>query len=466
VGVAVSGGADSVALLLLLEELRETLGVTLLVLHFNHQLRGTESDGDERFVSELAAQRGFELIAGRGDVAAAAGSSGANLEEAARQLRYEFLKGIVASGRATRVAVAHTADDQAETVLAHIFRGTGLAGLAAIYPAVGSVVRPLLDVRRAELRGYLAGRGQSWREDATNRDVKRLRARIRERLLPLLESEFQPAVVPHLAELARRAREDEAFWSVLVEERFRVLVSKQEEGWAVGIADLLTPLHLEVGGASPARPLEALSRRLVRRLYAAVKGDRRQLTAPHVEQVLSLATESTSGHRVQLPGGIEVERSFNRLVFRRAPEAGAAREQGTVRGVAAYEIDVELSRETPARVSVPAIQRRFELKVVDWPPASSDTTILAEALDADLVRPPIVLRSWRPGDAYRPRGCRRVHKLKKLLLERRVVLRERAGWPVLTSAGQVVWARGLPPAEEFAARAGTRAGLLIAEEQL
>jgi tRNA(Ile)-lysidine synthase len=472
VGVAVSGGADSVALLLLLEELREPLGITLLVLHFNHQLRGAESDGDERFVAGLAAERGLEFVAGREDVGAAARRPGTNLEEVARQLRYLFLEGVVASARATRVAVAHTADDQAETVLAHIIRGTGPAGLAAIYPVAGNVIRPLLEIRRQELRDFLAARGQGWREDVTNRDVRRLRARIRQSLLPLLESEFQPAVVTHLAELATRAREDEAFWAALVEECFRALVSKEEEGWSIRIPDLLAPMRwglapsLEAGSASAAGPLAALSRRLVRRLYAAAKGDRRQLTARHVEQVVLLATASTSGRRVHLPGGVVVERGFDLLLFRRLESPGAQVPRGTAAASPAYEIEVELRREAPATVTVASIGRRFELKVVDWPPPGSDTSILAEALDADLVCPPIVLRSWRPGDAYRPRGFRRVHKLKRLLLERRVALRERAGWPVLTSAGRLVWARGLPPAEEFAARAGTRAGLLIAEEQI
>jgi tRNA(Ile)-lysidine synthase len=437
------------------------------VLHFNHQLRGAESDADESFVAGLAAQRGLDFHSGRADVAAAA-RRGVNLEEAARQHRYAFLEDAVATGRATRVAVGHTADDQAETVLAHILRGTGLAGLAAIHPLAGCIVRPLLDVRRSELRNYLTARGQAWREDVTNRDTLRLRARIRERLLPLLETEFQPEAVSHLTGLAARAREEEAFWAALVEDRFVALVSKKEEGWEVRVAGLLHPFPaFEAGGS-------ALARRLVRRLYAAAKGDRRQLTAAHVEQVLRLATESTSGHRVPLPGGVEVERSFDRLLFRRLPPGNSRRAASHDGSLRAFEVAVVTEGEhwplstghCPLSFSVPAIQRRFELKVIDWPPATSETSILAGALDADLVRPPLILRSWRPGDAYRPRGCRRVHKLKKLLLERRVAVRDRPGWPVLTSGGRVVWARAMPPAEEFAARAGTRAGLLIFEETL
>src|ERR1700756_958364 len=176
--VAVSGGADSVALLLLLVDLQKELGVVLSVAHFNHKLRGKDSDKDERFVAKLAAKYGLVFHSGQLDVGAKAKRDKANLEDTARRTRYEFLEGLVQSGHVDKVAVAHTADDQAETVLAHILRGTGLAGLGGIHPMVGHVVRPLLGVRRAELRAYLRSKRQTWREDATNRDMTKMRARI------------------------------------------------------------------------------------------------------------------------------------------------------------------------------------------------------------------------------------------------------------------------------------------------
>ena len=138
-----------------------------------------------------------------------------NLEDAARRARYGFFAQLVEDGSVTRVAVAHTADDQAETVLAHILRGTGLAGLGGIHPVAGHIVRPLLQTRRAELRAYLRSKKQTWREDATNQDTARTRARIRKKLLPLLEREFQTRVVEHLASLAKLARADEQFLHAL-----------------------------------------------------------------------------------------------------------------------------------------------------------------------------------------------------------------------------------------------------------
>src|SRR5215510_15149102 len=150
--VAVSGGADSVALLLLLLELREKLGIVLSVVHFNHQLRGKASATDEKFVAMLAAKHKLEFHSTSADVAKQAKKEQANLEDAARRARYDYFRSLIDSGVCTHIAVAHTADDQAETVLAHILRGTGLAGLGGIHPMAGPVVRPLLTFRRSELR--------------------------------------------------------------------------------------------------------------------------------------------------------------------------------------------------------------------------------------------------------------------------------------------------------------------------
>ncbi len=199
------------ALLLLLLGLREKLGVVLSVVHFNHKLRGKASDADEQFVGKLAAKHGLEFHTASIHVAKKAKKERANLEETARRARYDYFRSLVESDALTRIAVAHTADDQAETVLAHILRGTGLTGLGGIHPVAGPIIRPLLRIRRGELRVYLRAKEQKWREDATNRDTTRTRARIRRKLLPLLEKQFQPAIVEHLTILADLAREDEAF---------------------------------------------------------------------------------------------------------------------------------------------------------------------------------------------------------------------------------------------------------------
>lgn len=476
VGLGVSGGADSVALFRIFTGLRAELGVTIFVLHFHHQLRGAEADEDERFVKALARELGVEFESGRADVAAQAKLNGWNLEDAARRLRYQFFSSAAAVRRLDSIAVAHTADDQAETVLSHLLRGTGLAGLAGIYPVAGRIVRPLLELRRAELRDYLSSIGQSWREDRTNQDTSRTRARIRHELIPVLERNFDAAAVTRLARLAAHAREDEVFWRALEDERFRTLATRESPGGiSVTASDLLSPLALLISGETgtakkrtPAAPATmALTRRLVRRIYAELRGSREQLTARHVEAVLDLATRSQSGARLHLPG-VVVERNFDRLCFAHAPaEAADEREarNSTANGEFAYSVPRPANLKGIS-VMVTEIRRRFDLKMIDWPPVESDTVTGRGALDFDRVQWPLVLRNWRPGDSYRPQGSRRVRKLKRLLLESRVPRKARGSWPVLASQGRVIWASGYPVAAEVAASRATQIGLVIGEEEV
>ncbi len=474
IGVAVSGGADSVALLRLLQNIRQDLGITLLVVHFDHKLRGEDSAADAQFVKDLARELNLEFVATSEDVAASAALQGWNLEDAARRLRYAFFERVCAAGEATRIAVAHTARDQAETVLAHLIRGTGPSGLAGIYPAVGSVIRPLLEIQRQDLRDYLKSLHQPWREDATNRDTKRLRARIREQLIPMLEENFAPTIVGHLGDLARLSREQELFWSTIVEDRFRAHAHTTGDTTAIGGKDLLSPIELNFApsqsspapNASDTTPLRALTEGLIRRLYQSVRGDRKDLTAEHVEQVIRLATSQSSGRHLELPGGVIVERSFDQLIFSRGDLSKLLRANETCAQPEAYNYHVSLPSCGAAVVSVPELGSCFRLKVIDWTLQPSDTKSAGQALDADLLRGSLILRNWRPGDAYRPRGRRHIQKLKQMFLNDRVPGRERGLWPVLECEGRVVWTRGMLPASDFCAQEHTLLGVSIEEHPL
>lgn len=467
VGVAVSGGSDSVALLRILHALREQQGILLSAVHFNHGLRGADSDEDERFVAELAAQLGLPLISGREDVAAVSRAKRWNLEDAARRLRYGFFASLLAEGRIDLVAVGHTADDQAETVLARLARGTAPAGLSAIYPVKGHVVRPFIDVRRAELRDHMTSLGQRWREDATNYDSSRLRSRLRQRVLPMLEGEIQPAIVRNLGRLATLSREDEAFWRALTAGLLEGSLRQEGGRICIHCGDLLGPKSLPNAALSGEARL-AIARRLVRGIVEKVRGDCRRWTTDHVERVIRLASEGGSGSRVELPGVI-VERSFDWVWF--SPAEGWRREdaEGSVHNGSqqAFSQIVEIGNPGESTViAVPEIRRRFRLKVVDWHAWRSDTESDKCALDRDLLGSPLVLRNWRPGDSFRPKGRRSTHKLKHLLRIGRVSTSAREGWPVLTSASLLVWARGLPVAAEVATGPTTRSGVVITEEEL
>ena len=310
VGVAVSGGADSVALLRLLLELGTELGTVLSVAHFHHGIRGAEADADAEFVARLTKSRDLELHSGNGDVPAHARARRASLETAARELRYQFFAKLLQSGAVDRIATGHTLDDQAETVLMKTLRGAGTRGLAGIYPALGAVlseqnaaeggratqariVRPLLGVRRRELEEYLRALGQEWREDSTNRDRRHLRNRVRHELLPLLEREFNPEVTRVLAETAEVARAEEEFWQREVERLLPEVCS------AGGGSLQLKPLL--------AQPL-AVQRRLVR---AALERSGAGFDFRHGEEMLRLAQRSKGA--LELAGGWRVVRAKGEL---------------------------------------------------------------------------------------------------------------------------------------------------------
>ena len=302
VGVAVSGGIDSVALLRLVLELRGELGIVVSVVHFNHKLRGVESDADDRFVAELARSHNLEFHCDSDDVAEHARAEGVSLETAARELRYGFFHALIQRDESAqevknaalsqtarqdwgtrmtldKIVTGHTLDDQAETVLMRLIRGAGLRGLGGIHPRIaveddeggagGEIVRPLLAFRRHELEAYLNDIGQSWREDATNSDEKFTRNRVRKLVLPLLEKEFNPAVAENLAELAEIARGEEDYWENEVAGWMGTGVHWSEPEWANRKAAAQGLVQIDLSAVGPAGITEPKIDNLQSRIGAA-----------------------------------------------------------------------------------------------------------------------------------------------------------------------------------------------------
>lgn len=468
---ACSGGADSVALARLLYELKDKLGLRLVVAHLNHQLRGEDSDADEAFVRRLAERLELEFIVRREDVAKRAKKEKTNLEEAGRQARLEFFASLVVGGRADAVAVAHTLDDQAETVVGRLVRGAGTRGLAGIYPVVepvpgakkGRLVRPLLSVRRADLRDWLDQLQQPWREDATNRDPARLRSLIRLEVLPQLNS----AALEHLGRLADHAREEESFWSALIEDRFQALARPSGREVELPVAALVEPepwlAKLPERQAREAQ--RAVSRRLLRRALAEVRGDLRRITQTHVERVLSLAAEGQSGKRLVLPG-VEAERQFDRLVLRPAPNPDTQKvlkQEGNVPiGCEASSFEVQI--DAPQTVQLPD-GHALEVKLVRVAQLEPGYNGARNAADAARAPFPLVVRHWRPGDRFEAAaGGSGGKKLTKLFQERRIPVSERARTPVLVSGRDIVWVRRLGVAAAYALDVGSQTALVIEEK--
>lgn len=459
VGVAVSGGADSVALLRALLELRDQLGIVLSVVHFNHKIRGAEADSDEQFVRELAKDFELPYRHGEGDVPRIARERRMGLEAAARQERYSFFRVLLAHGDLARIATAHTRGDQAETVLLRILRGAGTRGLAAIRRHIevdgGSLVRPLLDVCREEVEAYLRSLEQPWREDASNRDLSLARNRVRHQLLPLLRREYNPNIDQVLAEAAEVAAGEEEYWSAVLHE---LLPSgRMHPSRAVPAHNFPTRAAGPAGGASrtspfPAIPCEtlrnqhrAVQRRLVRGAAARAGAS---LDFHHVEQVLSLL-ELGAGKSVQVAAGIQVRNSGRELRFE--PRCLT---EGEVS--AGYDCALPV----PGEVEVRQIGRLFRASVLEG--AAGNSGYNACHLDPALLAPELRVRNWRPGDRYWPAHTKAPRKVKELLQERRLGA-AKALWPVVESGGEIVWIPGFAPQARFRVRPETATAVRIEE---
>jgi tRNA(Ile)-lysidine synthase len=436
VGVAVSGGADSVALLRLLLELRAELGVVLSVVHFNHKLR-VEAELDEAFVAKLAEVHGIELRCEAGDVKLYAKKHQLSIEAAARRLRYEYFRRVLGKGEMNRIATAHTLDDQAETVLLRLIRGSGPRGLAGIYPevAVGeqsSIVRPLLGSARKDVLQYLKDIQQEWREDGSNRDLRFARNRVRHGVLPRLERNLNPSVHEALAEAAEIARGDEEYWTAEVE---RILPSVWQR---MGEGGVFTLERLEL------LPL-ALRRRVLR---AGCECLGLRLEFKHVAELLDMC--SPEG-----PKSAEIPGSW--MAIRRNRELRIMAPAGSEEEVAAYDYVLAV----PGDVCVAQTGTRFEAVLVSL---TGDQSYNPEhLLDRDRVGPELKIRNWRPGDRYWPKHTKGLRKIKELLQKLHVTGAERRLWPVAVSGDEVIWVRGFPAPDHLRPRDGAGQAVLIQE---
>jgi len=291
--IGLSGGSDSVALVLLLQELAQTDGFTIASLaHLNHRLRCTAAR-DEQFCLNLSERLRLPMAVESIDVASYATTQRLSVEDAARRVRYDFLHRAADSVSADRIAVGHTRDDQAETFLLKLIRGAGLTGLSGIYPRRDQVVRPLLDVSRAELRRYLESRGQAWMDDETNEDLSNPRNRIRHKALPELDLAADASATPAIARAASIVREDGQWLDDLAGKRLELLVVRRDDGLEIDVERL----------AAEPNPIK---RRIVLEALR-LAAPNREIGADHVEAALDVASGESAG--VDVPGArVELRR--------------------------------------------------------------------------------------------------------------------------------------------------------------
>ena len=402
---ALSGGADSVCLLLLLAEASERHSLRVVPVHVHHGIRGAEADGDAAFCEALCKKLGLACRVVREDVPALAAGRKKGLEETARAVRYEALRQAAHEEGASWILTAHHRDDQAETILFHVLRGTGLSGLAGMPEAEEGIGRPLLAVSREEIRAWLVERGQDWREDATNADLSNDRSRIRCELLPLMEK-LRPGAAEHLCALGQEAGEAAEY---LGQQARKVL---EEEG--VSKDNPVFPGQ-RLGELPP-----ALASAVIRESLKTALGSLTDVSRAHTEAVKALAS-GPSGRRTELPAGVTVVHDFDRL------------------------------RIGPAKLSAPAPLPVIRFTVI---PAEKAGEIAENDclkwFAYDKIKELPTVRRRHPGDRIAVYADGRHRSLQDLFIDLKIPADERAGVPLVAAGSEVLWVPGYRRSAAFA----------------
>jgi len=410
--VAVSGGADSVAMLSALLDLRGGFGYRLAAAHLNHRIRGAESDRDEQFVRTMCARLGIDLVVER-----AAGLEAAmpNLEEAARDARHGFLRRSAERIGATHIALGHHRDDQAETVLLRMIRGAGIAGLGAMDEAgPGGILRPLLSLSREEIRAYLRAIGASFVEDSSNDSTAPMRNRIRHELIPALERDYVPGVGARLADLAGEMRALDAY---VAREAAREYAAMRTAG----------------GGIDRSRfaALDPALRAPVLRAFIGERiGSLRRIGRTHLDAIAALVLEGPPNGGVSLPGGWRAIREYSLLRLTRETAQVAqpfsvplALEGTTIVEAAGYTFDAVAMAASEARMPENKAVALFDLREI----AAFGLTV----------------RNFAPGDRIRPIGMNGTRKIKEILIDSKLARERRARIPIVAAGEEAVWIPGL-----------------------
>lgn len=411
----VSGGADSMALLCVLRE----LGANVVVSHFNHRLRGDESSADAEHVRKATERYGLVFEYAEADTEAFRKKEGLSTEDAARKLRYDFFNDVVKKHSAARVATGHTLNDQAETVIMRLLRGSGSLGLSGIRPSRGDVIRPLINVTRDEVKEYLRSRGVEWREDSTNISDRFLRNRIRNELVPLLET-YNPDTQRVLSRLATVCSVESDFIRSEAARRFESVVSSGPGCFFGKAADL-------------ASQPDALRLSIMRKAVSDLKGNLLGISSKHIFAAEELLKSSGPATSIDLPGGIVFCRGHGVFLFARAEgffSPVSAQVEGPGRFNTSGDMEIEVA---------------FTDDISFW--GSRDTGYFPP----EKVSFPISARSFRDGDRFVPLGMRKSKKLKDFFIDEKIPKFVRRKIPIFETRDGIIWIGGLRQDERFRA---------------
>lgn len=425
--VACSGGPDSLALLDMMTVLRESWGLDIIAAHLEHGIRGEASLGDARFVEEFCAQRGVECRIAHEDVPRYAKKEHLSIETAARERRYAFLREV--AGRAP-VATAHHADDQAETVMMHIIRGSGITGLGAMRPKSGGVIRPLLFASRREIEDYCEARGLLPRIDETNAEKDATRNRVRLELMPVLRS-FNPAIRDALCRLAEAAADSSDFLEEVADSAYGDII-RQDSDEVVMNAEKFSRLP------------SALQYRVMELLTDELK-IRRRVTYEHYLAIVRFANRPGTGGTLSLPGNVTAKRGYGEIHFTRFKKPDGLPGAKNLSAGCGNHRDF-----LPTPLVVPGVTRigRAGFSVKAWYASGLPDDLGANvvALDAGKITLPILVRPRRAGDSFQISEGRR-QKVKSLMIDRKIPREARDCVPIFEAGGEIFWIGGLRRAD-------------------
>jgi tRNA(Ile)-lysidine synthase len=435
--VAVSGGADSVALIHILFELAPSLAVRLAIAHLNHGLRLPESDRDAEFVTSLAHHLKLPLFLDEIDVHSYRERHKLSPEEAARNVRYNFLKQVAEKNDFTKIAVGHHLDDNAELVLMFLLRGSGPLGLSGMPPIRSGmppggddkIIRPLIDIRRSQILNYLTQKKLPYVSDSTNTNRRYLRNRIRHDLLPELASKYNPNIVETLNRLACITRSEEQWMEILVEPIFHtILIRRESEAVYLSLKSLADfPL--------------AARRRVLRKAIKQVKGNLRRVAFSHIDALLRLAAKTPLTGSIDLPDGIRARCDHHVLILSKQKQPIHSTDCGL------FPVDqtsYEYTLSIPGAVHIKEAGVRIKLTEIDIE-AVTDIRGAGQQIaffDINKLKFPLVVRNFQPGDRFTPLGMTGTMKLKKFFINNKIHRAQRALCPILISCGKIIWVAG------------------------
>jgi len=417
--VGVSGGPDSMALLYVLNQIKEEYNLVLKVAHLNHGFRGKEAKKEAQFVEDTAKKLELPFEVKTFDVPAYKKKSSLSSQEAARVIRYQFLEDVKEQFHASKIALGHNTDDQAETMMMWLLRGSGLKGLGGMPPVrEGGIIRPLIEATREEIETFIKAEGIPFVIDSSNQKTKYLRNRLRHEVFPLLKKNYNPQLVKSLVQTASILRTENEYLEGIAEDALKkILVSKEKESVVIDVNGLL------------ALPL-AIQLRCLRGALEQVKGDLRRITFTHLYDILKIVGSDMPNKRLKLPQGIRVEKSYQKLIIKlHQTEPSPFNYQFT---------------SVPDRVRIEEIEKEMIFEIVE----GSDHKIPKENphtayLDNEKVLMPLTIRSAKPGDKFQPLGMKGKRKIKDFFIDEKMPPEERKCVPLVFFGDVLGWVGGM-----------------------